>query len=94
MNNNKIWLETASDLLEIQNKIKYLKTKQQMYAKILKELSGESGISLDGYKYAPIKRKGTVKYSDIPELMAVDLDAYRGKDVISWKLTFTQQFNI
>lgn len=92
--NVKIWLETASDLLEIQNKIKYLKAKQQMQAKILKQLSGTEGMSLEGYKYVPIQRKGTVQYKEIPELMAVDLDQYRGEEVTSWKLSFTKQFNI
>jgi len=94
MENNKIWLETASDLLEIQNKIKYLKAKQQMQADKLKQLSGEEGMSLEGYKYVPIKRKGVVQYNDIPELMAVDLDQYRSDEIVSWKLSFTKQFNI
>ena len=94
MNNKKIWLETASDLLEIQNKIKYLKAKQQIQANKLKELSDNNGVSLEGYKYEPIKRKGVVQYKEIPELMAVDLDQYRGDDITSWKLSFTKQFNI
>ena len=94
MNNNKIWLETAADLLEIQNKIKFLKSKQLKAATILKSLSGEDGYAENGYKYSPIIRKGTVQYKEIPELMAVDLDQYRGKEVTSWKLTFTEQFDI
>lgn len=99
-NNNTIWLETASDLLEIQNKIKYLKAKQQMQAKILKQLSGNDGMALDGYKYSPHKREGSIQYKRIPELsdalkaMSIDVEDYRGKDVDVWKLSFTKQFNI
>lgn len=94
MNNKKIWLETASDLLEIQNKIKFLKVKQQMQAKILKQLSGDDGMALEGYKYIPFKRSGVIQYKDIPELKSIDLEQYRGKGVTSWKLSFTKQFNI
>jgi len=34
-----------------------------------------------------VKRKGNVDYSQIPELQGVDLDAYRGKETITWRIT-------
>lgn len=94
MENKNIWISTASELLEIQNKIKFLKAKQEVTAKILKSLSGDDGLAVEGYKYAPSTRKGSVAYKNIPELKSIDLDQYRGKEVTVWKLTFTKQFNI
>ena len=94
MENKKIWIETASDLLEIQNKIKYLKTKQQMTANILKSLSGDNGQSIDGFTFKPLIRKGSVKYNKIPILKTINLDDFRGQEVKVWKLMYEEQFNI
>lgn len=38
------------------------------------------------FRYNPVKTKGNVKYSEIPELMGVDLDKYRGEDTIRWRI--------
>lgn len=48
----------------------------------------EHDINLIGsLKIQKVVRKGTVQYSKIPELQEIDLDQYRGDDVISWRLT-------
>jgi len=86
--------ETAKQLRELQAKIRFLKKKADETAVRLKELCSNETTSLNGYTYKRIERVGNVDYYLIPELQGVDLDQYRKDIVVSWKLTYEEQFNI
>ena len=88
----KRFLDTAERLVEIQAKIKFLKTQAVDASAKLQAICGNETTSFKGYTYSKIKRKGAIKYSLIPELKRVDLEPYRGDLVISWKLKYEQQF--
>ena len=84
----------AKELHELQMKEKYIKELKRKASEKLQELCGGETTSVGSYKYALTERKGSVKYSAIPELKAVDLEQYRGEPVASWRLTHTKQFDI
>ncbi len=88
------WIETASNLMEIKDKLKYLKEKEKLAAAKLKSISGKNGRELNWFIFKPMVRKGPVQYNKIPFLKTVDLDEFRGSDVEIWKLKFSEQFDI
>lgn len=55
-------------------------------------LSLSNGNNTEGFgvKVSKSVRKGSVDYKKIPELIAVDLDEYRGDTIISWRITETK----
>lgn len=86
------FIHTAKVLLDIQQKIKYLKEQERKAAETLREICGNDSQEFEGYKYQRIERLGSIQYKDIPELKSIDLEQYRGNPVTSWKLSFAPQF--
>jgi hypothetical protein len=79
---------------QVQQKIKFLKQKESELAGELKAVCDFKTTSAEGYTYTVSQRKGSVKYADIPELLDVNLEPYRGDPVTMWRLNFTKQFEI
>jgi len=90
----KQFTTTAEKLLEIQKKIKFLKIKEKEEAERLKSICGEETTSFNGYTYKNIERKGSIKYTLIPELKKINLEQYRSEPTSYWKLSFTEQFDM
>ena len=88
------WIVTAQELLDIQQKLKFLKDRKLTVESNLRELSENKSTELEGYKYNVFTRPGLVDYKSIPELKDLDLDKYRKEEISFWKLSFTKQFNI
>ena len=88
------FIETAIELKELQDKIKFLKGKAEKTATRLKELCEDETTTFDGYTYKRIERQGNVQYKLIPELQTIDLDQYRSDIIVSWKLSYEKQFDI
>ena len=84
----------AKELKDIQDKVKFLKGKEQDMSKHLRERCDNETTSFNGYTYTINERIGSVKYKDIPELEGLDLDQYRGNPVITWKLVYEKQFDL
>lgn len=90
----KEFVNIAKELLEVQSKIKFLKVKAQELGTNLKSICNNETTSANGYTYQMIERKGTVKYSAIPELKDLNLDNYRSDPIITWKLIYQKQYDI
>lgn len=81
------WVEQAKLLEYWKTEQKKLKKKIEELIKELKELSkGESSCG-GGYYFKKTIKTGSVDYSSIPELNAIDLGKYRKQDIEQWKLT-------
>jgi hypothetical protein len=84
--------ERAKVLHDIQKKIKFLKQKEKEASEKLVGMCGDQTRAHNGYEYKMIERKGSIKYSLVPELKNVDLEPYRSEMVTYWKLNVTEQF--
>lgn len=51
------------------------------------DAAGGSNALMWGRKITKVERKGNVQYGKVPELKGVDLEPYRGKGSVSWKIT-------
>jgi len=51
------------------------------------DAAGGSNALMWGRKVTKVERKGNVQYAKVPELKGVDLEPYRGKGSVSWKIT-------
>lgn len=91
---NNLWVITAKELLDIQDKLKFLKNKKIKIENSLRELSNNESASGEGFNYNLFSRPGSVNYASIPALKDLDLDQYRKEDINYWKLSFTKQFDI
>ena len=94
MTNKNQWVLTAKELLDIQEKLKFLKDRKLKVESNLRELSNNKSASEAGYKYNLFTRPGSIDYSSIPELQDINLDEYRKEEQKYWKLSFTKQFDI
>lgn len=88
----KKFIELAEKLREIQSKVKFLKDQANKCTEVLKEICGDETTSFKGYTYMKIERKGSIKYALIPQLKDIDLEPYRGGMIVSWKLSYNEQF--
>ena len=94
MTNKNQWVLTAKELLDIQDKLKFLKDRKLKVESNLRELSNNESAAEAGYKYNLFARPGTVDYKSIPALKDLDLEQYRKEEQKYWKLSFTKQFDI
>lgn len=90
MDNN--FLQTAEELLSLNQKIAFLKTKHRDLSVMLREICHNETGTECGYKYLKITRPGSIKYKEIEILKGLNLDRYRGDPVVTWKLSFQRQF--
>jgi len=86
------FVNTAKMLLQIKQKIKYLKEHELKTSIRLREICDHKTTSMNGYTYKKIDNKGLVQYAEIPELQRINLDLYRSEDIVSWKLSYQKQF--
>lgn len=84
---DEVWRSFANLWITLSREIKGLVEEQEELKKKLVFLSGESNSRGGGISLCQVKRKGNVDYSKIPELQGVDLDAYRGEEITSWRIT-------
>lgn len=94
MTNKSQWVLTAKELLDINEKLKFLKGRKLEIENNLRELSNNESASCDGFKYTLFSRPGSVDYKLIPEIKGIDLNEYRKNEVNYWKLSYTKQFDI
>lgn len=85
---------SAAELLELKEKIKYLKDKEKALLEQLKTTCNYQTTLCNGYKFELIERKGLIQYSKIEALKAIDLEPYRGNPINAWKLSYRKQFDI
>ncbi|MAG68417.1 MAG: hypothetical protein CMK74_21485 [Pseudomonadales bacterium] len=51
------------------------------------ELAGSQDALIHGRKLTQVERKGNVQYAKVPELKGVDLEPYRAKSSVFWKMS-------
>lgn len=81
------WCELESRYIDLYNQEKALQKEKEVLSSQLKMLSG--GASVIGKKIILTRyfNKGSIRYSDVPELKNVDLDKYRGPEIEVWRTT-------
>ena len=85
--NDEEWTETAQEYKEITQQIKALEKRQKQLRDALISMSDHANSIGGGVRVEQCVRKGSVLYSEIPELKGVNLDVYRGELVQYWKVT-------
>lgn len=76
----------AQALWEIKQQIKSLSKLEAELSDILKRAANGQTIITGSFIYMMKMRKGSVKYNEIPELAQVDLEQYRGAEIIYYEL--------
>lgn len=81
---SRTWVCVAQELESVRNLKKIYEEREESLRNDLITMQG--GISHAEGRYIMIKEtaKGSVKYSLVPQLQGVDLDAYRGTPVVRW----------
>jgi putative phage-type endonuclease len=80
------WDRAARDYLLAKNNVELWTKKLDEYRDHLIEMANNSNCIGGGLRLTKTTRKGAVNYKNIPELVGVDLEKYRGKTVIGWRL--------
>lgn len=81
------WITIARKLYKLRQMKKELALQESALSDQLKALSDNKNSKGGGFAFSCFMRKGSVQYSKIEELKAIDLELYRGKTVAMWKLT-------
>lgn len=75
--NNENWVNDARNYLDIKSQISFLEKKANELKENLACMYDHPNLKSGSIRFQTIKKIGNIKYSDIPELKNVDLDAYR-----------------
>jgi len=86
MSDVPLWKDLASKYLDVNGRIKALEEMKEGYRKELIKLSGDQSCLGEGIRLMKTTMKGRVDYEAIPEIKCVDLEKYRKKPTISWKI--------
>ena len=91
--NDEAYIEMEDSLVqildreaELKGELKLLEVSKKGYLERMEELCG--GVSSMGRRliFRKTKRAGTIDYKAVPELIGVDLEAYRKEDVVYWSI--------
>ena len=81
------WLQTSKKWLDIQSQIESLENQEKGLREHLISLADGKNSQGGGLRISRSMRKGTVQYSQIPQLKEVDLEKYRKGPSEVWRLT-------
>jgi len=86
-NNSEDWKKKADRYKELEQAIKNLeKEKDSLRNDLLFMTEGHSTIG-GGIRVCKIVEKGRVDYSQIPDLIGLNLDAYRKEPITKWRIS-------
>ena len=80
------WNEVAKKLFEAKEMKRYYAQLEKDLSDKLKKLSENRSSMSNEFVFTAVDLPGRVSYKDIPELKDVDMDQYRGIDIVSWRL--------
>lgn len=83
------WCEAASEWNLISRQLKELEAKEKAAKESLVAMSSNQNCIGAGVKLSRVLRKGNVDYSAIPELKSLDLENYRKKSSVYYKLSIS-----
>lgn len=81
------WTTTAQEYKQVTQEIKALEKRQKQLRDALISMSNHVNSIGGGVRLEQLARRGSVSYSEIPELKGVNLDKYRGDLVKYWKVS-------
>lgn len=81
------WTETALKWKETNKKLKELEEQENLLRSQLINIAGDRNVFGANVRLTRSITKGTVEYAKIPELSCIDLNQYRKKSSIRWRLT-------
>ena len=83
--------ERAAELLEqidqYDSIIHNAETERKAAMAELVDMAADKDALVHGRKLTKVVRKGAIQYSKVPEIKAMDLEQYRGKESVSWRLS-------
>lgn len=85
-NKDPEWSKLAQEWIYLTNCLSALEEKQSNCKDALIIKSNGQNIKGDGIRLTKIKRKGSVDYKKIPELLKVDLEKYRKPPTEAWRI--------
>jgi len=91
MNDNLDWQECSRVYQETDTAIKFLEEKKDTLRKKLIELCADQSCLGSGLRVMKTVMRGRVAYDEIPEIKNVDLDKYRKKSTMTWKIMIDQK---
>lgn len=80
------WISTARKLYSIQIRVSNLTEEEQKLKIQLKTLSEDKNGIGGGYAFTMTVSKGRIDYKQIPELVGLNLEPYRGMKTHRWQL--------
>lgn len=86
-NDSDAWVSKAGEYKSLENAIKDLERRKEGLRKDLLSMTNGMSTMGAGLRIAKILEKGRVDYNRIPELMGVNLDAYRKEPITKWRFT-------
>jgi putative phage-type endonuclease len=88
--NDEEWAFAARSWADAQDHLKEAEEREAACRAELIALAGETSSKGFGVSATKSVRKGNIEYGKIPELGGVDLDKFRKPNIITWKLTHSQ----
>lgn len=87
MEENSEWVHTSKQYADSCDELKLVKEENERLRKKLIELSGDRSAEGNGVRVTRCIVKGRISYNEIPELKGMDLDVYRSKSSIQYRIT-------
>lgn len=85
------WEQAAEEYRAILASLNYLENRAELLRKNLISLSDDQSSQGFGLKLTKYVKQGSIQYKDIPELKDVDLNQYRSKPTVCWRVTETEK---
>lgn len=89
----KAFDDMAEQYTILKNLRKFYEEQEREALERIKEATKEKAYA--GYKFvlSNLLRKGSIEYKNIPQLKEIDLEQYRGKNVITWRVSSVEGNN-
>lgn len=82
-----VWDALNSEYLEAKAELKIAQEKEKALKEQILEMCNDKSTSINGYLWEKSFRKGNIQYNEIPELIGIDLESYRGAPIEVWKFS-------
>jgi putative phage-type endonuclease len=86
-NNSMEWMMLAEDYRRVTKDLKDLEAKQKDLRDKLIGLSQDRSTRGSGLKLTRFMRRGNIRYQEIPELQTINLEQYRSKPSVQWRIS-------
>jgi len=85
------WEQAAEEYRAILSSLNYLENRADLLRKNLISLSDDQSSQGFGLKITKYVKQGSIQYKDIPQLRDIDLNQYRSKPTVCWRVTETEK---